>query len=798
MQYNSFKRFFFITYLSFIFIFGVFSAFILHSLVNLGGIRKLEKYTPPIPTEVLDIKGRRIAQFYYEKREIIEYNDLPVHLVEATFATEDERFASHYGFNPWRMMKALWNDIIALKAEQGGSTITIQLSKLLFLSHQKKISRKIKELWYSIQLEKQYSKKEILLFYFNQINYGHGCYGIKVAANFFFNKKIGTLDLLESALLVGIPKSPTYYSPFRFPKYSMKRHRVVLYSMLNKNIITKQALGDPYLSFWRRYTTHFLSPQSSVSDTAENHAPYFIEYIRKKLEKDLGKRVLYQKGLKIHTTLNLDHQKVAQKTLWNQLEKQNKFDLNKIRALNGVFERDLYNSLTHWSQLLNLPNINVGPTLHKRNMQKKLTAYIKSLNSLSLLTGVNKLNHFLEQVELDPQVNLEEKVEGSLISLEPSTGYVTTMVGGSGFNYNNQLNRSVQIKRQIGSIIKPFVYGAAIDKNLIHASTMIVDEPMAFGEIKEKDGQYYIPKNYTGSYLGKISVREALKKSVNVCAVKTLYKIGLDDARHYAARIFRSFTDQDMNEKFPKDLTMVLGSGIFSPLSVATAYAVIANGGKSVVPKTIRYITDRNGEIIRNYEALGNQAEFEQIMDSATAYILYSILSDVFKPGGTAYRPALLDGYRHYNYSFGKTGTSSNWKDAWFVGANRHLSTCVWIGYDSGKSLGQGRAGGKMSAPVWIEYQKEILKEKKPLIVKKPKSVVTRQICRYSGLLAGPYSQERDLFYEYYKKGTEPLKYSEYRYNQFREELRFQRIISRKKKPTSDVNRFFSVIKNRN
>ena len=772
-----------------ILLFAVFSAYVVHSLIDLKSVKVLENYSPPLPTRVLDIKGRLIGEFYAEKRELATYEELPPWLIRATLVTEDERFFDHYGFNPWRILKALYYNLSRMRKAQGGSTITIQLSKLLFLHHKRTVKRKLQELWYAIQIERLYTKKEILLFYFNQINYGHGCYGVKAAARFFFNKKLSDLSIAECTLLAGIPKSPTHYSPLRNVRPSMKRHKVVLAGLYQGDYLTLAEYQKLYNDFWFEYASSLRSRQSTISELEYNKARYFIEYIREKLEKTIGRRALYKEGLTVHTTLNLDHQAIAQSQLTEKLQEQDRIQPNREKVVKNAINLNVYDQLDILTQIFGLNRINISEAKTSSRANRMLLERVhEQIKSLSLFTGQDNLFNVLHLSDLRESLNLNEKVQGAFISLDPHTGYITAMVGGSGFNYNNQINRVFLAKRQIGSLMKPFVYSAGIDTRTITAGSILNDSPVAFGS----GDDLYIPQNYDGEFRGEVIARDALRKSVNVAAVGVLHQTGIPEVREYAARMFRSTTEDDIDEKFPSNLTMGLGSGAFAPIDLATAYAVFANEGREVIPMTIRYITDRHGQVYTNFEK-NYSRQRRQLLDPGTAYIITKILRGVFEPGGTAYRWEALQGFKHQRYSSGKTGTTSNWKDAWFAGFNKYLVTVVWIGYDSNKSLGRGRVGGSLCAPIWIHFNKEVLKDKKPIPFVKPNNVVKRSISKDSGLLASPFS--RSTYDEYFIKGTEPTEFCQKHQEETKKEFQFVRQYGEKnKKASKDLKNFMDLI----
>ena len=774
-----------------IFCLSVFSSYIVHSLIDLKSVKSLERYSPPVPTRVLDVKGRLIGEFYTERRELATYEELPAWLIRATLVTEDERFFSHYGFNPWRILKALYHNIIQMRAAQGGSTITIQLSKLLFLHHRQTIKRKIQELWYAIQIERLYTKKEILLFYFNQVNYGHGCHGVKAAARFFFNKELSELTIAECALLAGIPKSPTYYSPLRKVQLSMKRHRVVFLSLHRAGYLSLSEYKKLYNDFWFQYASLLRSRQSTISELENNKAKYFIEYIRGRLEKTIGRKALYEGGLTVHTTLNLDHQKVAQEALWETLEKQNRTQPKKEKVVKNYVNAKVYDQLDILTQLFGLNKINIYDVKTSSRANPLLLEKVQEqLKIIALLAGHDNLFNVMHLSDLDDKTDLNEKVEGAFISIDPNTGHITAMVGGSGFNYNNQLNHVFLSKRQIGSLMKPFVYAAGVDTKTITAGSMISDSPVAFGS----SGDIYIPQNYGGEFKGEIIVRDALRKSVNIAAIKVLSQTGIPVVRDYSARMFRTKTQADLAEKFPNDLTMGLGSGAFAPIDLAIAYSVLANEGRENIPLTIRYITDRYGEVYTNFEKTYSRHS-QQIIDPATAFIINQMLTGVFDVGGTAYHWELLTDFVHKSYSMGKTGTTSNWKDAWFAGFNKHLVTIIWIGYDSNKSLGKGKTGRTLCAPIWIKFNKEVLKNENPIPFVKPNNVVKRLISKDSGLLASPFS--RSVYEEYFIKGTEPTEFCQKHNQEFQKKSEFVEQYGKNRKKTSeDLKKFMDLIHN--
>ncbi|MBL8995378.1 MAG: transglycosylase domain-containing protein, partial [Spirochaetia bacterium] len=480
---------------------------------------------------------------------------------------------THYGFNPWRIIKAFFVDIITLRAEQGGSTITIQLSKLLFLDHKKSIKRKFFELWYAIQIERLYTKKEILWFYFNQVNYGHGCYGVEAASKFFFNKHARDLSVAECALLAGIPKSPTYYSPLRYPKQSMQRHRVVLAGLVHGKYLTSTEAFDHYEDFWIDFTSRIRSRESTVSDLEAPEAPYFVEYVRDRLEKIFDRNQLYKGGLVVYTTLNLDHQRAAEKYLKEKLDEQNKSYKETMGWVERQIDANVFDQVQAFASSFFIP-IDTARSKRLKKAEEILYDDIKEpLRSVALLLGQSDLFGALQNAP--DSAGLDEKVECAFISIEPGTGYITAMSGGSGFHYNNQFNHVFLAKRQIGSAVKPFIYAPALDKKIITPATLLADVPIAIGE--GRSDELYTPNNYGGDYVGNILVRDALRRSINTCALRVLDMVTPETVREYAKKIFDIRTDAELYEKFPRNFTMGLGSGSFTPFDMVNAFGIFAN-----------------------------------------------------------------------------------------------------------------------------------------------------------------------------------------------------------------------------
>ena len=417
-------------------------------------------------------------------------------------------------------------------------------------------------------------------------------------------------------------------------------------------------------------------------------------------------------------------------------------------------KNNLLNSLINIGEIFNL-NLELKEKIVKEYFNQKIINQAIVLDFFTIISGNKNANSFLQkQIQLKERSYISQKLEGAMVSIDPKNGYVVTMIGGRDFNYYNQRNRVINMKRQVGSLLKPFIYTLAMEEKKIHPSKMMMDSPKVFflGDVA------YSPKNYSGNYRGQVTVRDALRKSINTVAVDILTQLNFKKSIDKLGEIFSVSSAKELNIKFPKSYSLALGTGSFSPLDMATAYAILANDGKRVTPKTIRYITDKEGKILKKYRT----KSYQQVISKESVFLVRNILQQVFTPGGTAYLKSSLEDFKHIKYSFGKTGTSSNWRDSWFAGGNKHLVTVVWFGYDNNQSMGKGMTGGLMAAPTWIDYQKKILEHLEIAPFKKTSKIVVKKICRKSGNLEGDFCNINTLYYEYFQKKNIPSKKCQY------------------------------------
>lgn len=747
---KQFKRFYIVVAAIIFLTNTIIFSFLIADIIAQPDIEAIELYQPTIPTKIYDIKGEVISEFFTEQRALVEYKDLPPHLIEAIISMEDNNFMWHDGIDIMGIFRGTIGNMLLGRRPRGASTLTQQVARGIVLkSRERTIIRKLREIWVTFQIEKKLTKEEIITLYFNQIFFGHSVYGVQAASRFYFNKDVQDLDLAECAMLATLPPSPNTYSPINNPNISMQRHKVVLKRMKDMKFITKAEADESYKEFWESYTGKIGRRGATAYSASIDRAPYVTEYVRRILVEKYDERTLKEEGLKIYTTIDIEKQEAAQKLLTEALINYNiKYEGGSM-DISSIYDRTLLNKLEMLSLFLALPedlaynkfNIAVRDALNK-NVSNPLAL-------LSDIFGMENVNDVMMEVMKADEAELSRQIEGALVSIDQRNGYIVSMVGGSGFTPRNQLNRVTQARRQAGSAFKPFVYAASMDITNYSPSTIVSDAPIGF---VFEDGTSWIPKNYSGNFKGDISLRYALSVSLNIATVNVLNYVGVTNAIKYIEPIFKADNDEKKSKRmFNADLTLGLGTGLFTPLELTTGFATIANEGKEVEPILIRYVTDRHDVMIDNFEEeLNKEIEAKggakQVMSKEVAYLISDILSGVLR-GGTA-TSAMYEA-KFTRMGAGKTGTSNDWKDAWFVGYTPELTTGIWIGFDSFKySLGNNQVGGRIAAPIWGKYMVEALKTVKPTWYKKPNKIVNVDICAISGKLPSDscYSIESELF----------------------------------------------------
>ncbi|TXJ30220.1 PBP1A family penicillin-binding protein [Brachyspira aalborgi] len=750
LNIKQFKKFYIIAIAIIFLLNTIIFSFLIADIVAQPDIEAIELYQPTIPTKIYDIKGEVISEFFTEQRALVNYKDLPPHLIEAIISMEDNNFMKHAGIDIIGIFRGTIGNMLLGRRPRGASTLTQQVARGIVLkSRERTITRKLREIWVTFQIEKRLTKEEIVTLYFNQIFFGHSVYGVQAASRFYFNKDVQDLNLAECAMLATLPPSPNTYSPINNPNISMQRHKVVLKRMNDMKFIT-QAEGDiAYKEFWESYTGKIGRRGTTAYSASMDRAPYVTEYVRRILVERYDEKTLKEEGLKIYTTIDIEKQEAAQKLLTEALRNYNiKYEGGSL-DISSVYDRTLLNKLEMLSLIVALPE---DLTYNKFNIAVR-DALNKNVSSplalLSDMFGMENVNDVIMEVMKADEAELSRQIEGALVSINPKNGYIVSMVGGSGFTPRNQLNRVTQARRQAGSAFKPFVYAASMDITNYSPSTIVSDAPIGF---VFEDGNSWIPKNYSANFKGDVSLRYALAVSLNIATINVLNYVGVTNAIKYMEPIFKADNDEKKSKRmFNADLTLSLGTGLFTPLELTTGFATIANEGKEVEPILIRYVTDRHDVMIDNFEEdlkkeIEERGGAKQVMSQEVAYLISDILSGVLR-GGTA-TSAMYEA-KFTRMGAGKTGTSNDWKDAWFVGYTPELATGIWIGFDSFKySLGNNQVGGRIAAPIWGKYMVEALKTIKPTWYKKPNNIVNVNICTVSGKLpsASCYSIKSELF----------------------------------------------------
>jgi penicillin-binding protein 1A len=731
---------------------------------NLPYIGSLKEYNPPIITEVFSDDGEVIGRFWEEKRIVVPLEQVPEHLINAFIAAEDARFFKHEGVDILSIARALIKNLVAGKIEQGGSTITQQVTRSLLLKNPKRTyKRKAREALLSLQIEKNFSKERILFLYLNQIYLGHGAYGVEAAARTYFNKSAAELNLSESALLAGLPQAPSRYSPITHLERAKARQKYVLERMREEGYIEETEEEEA------------LNAELQIEENEErsfSKAPYFAEHVRKYLEKRYGRELLYRGGLKVYTTLNLKMQRVAQAALDKGLRELDKregyrgplrhLSAEEMKAFReeraGAMEQDPFETDSIFEGLVEKVDDQKGEVIiscgEKRGLltlsemkwarapNPEVPYYAESLKfpSKALKTGDVVLVRIKEKgmPPFDWILSLEQdpEIQGALLSMEVKSARVRAMVGGRDFDVS-QFNRAIQSRRQPGSAFKPIIYAAALD-NGMNPATVIIDAPYISKGSQEEE--LWRPKNYKKKFFGPTLLRTALIMSRNVITVKILREIGVLHAIEYAERM-------GIESELSPDLSLALGSSGISLYELTRAYLVFANGGRLAEPFFINRIVDRSGQVIEE-----NQPFLREAISKETAHVMTDLLRAVIQEG-TGWRIKALK-----RPAAGKTGTTNELRDAWFLGYTPSLVTGTWVGYDDRKPMGKGETGSRAASPIWLYFMSQVLKDQPVEDFAVPEGVVFAKIDSKTGLLASPYSEK--TVFQAFKEGTEPTEYT--------------------------------------
>jgi penicillin-binding protein 1A len=687
---------------------GILFGFFIASISN-QDLGLLKAYQPTRPTILYDIKGRPFAELYIQKSEVTPLERIPPTVAQTFLIVEDDNFYHHIGFDILGIVRAAVKNVLAGKIVQGGSTLTQQVSKMLYLNvykaRKKSFIQKFKELILSLKLEQNLSKEEILELYLNMVYFGHGCEGLTCASKIYFNKDVEDLTIGEAALLARLPKSPVEYSPFKFPENARTQHKFILSRLLKEKFINKEESDKIYENFWNKYWGYFIttSPSTNIRTNRLDLAPFFTNYVETILKNDpaVGEELLYTGGLKIYTTLDLDLQLIAQEEMLKTLEEADK--IGRIHALasgkTGV-DYSLFGIHNLLSMILPVGKPEIKEPTAKQYFNTYLENHLLDANQLLtyFLPAENENKAFTEARKNTLTLSHNLRVEGALLSIDHTTGGIKAMIGGREFSPSNQYNRALFARRQPGSAFKIFVYGSAIEYRKINSMSPLSDAPI---QIISDDGSVWSPTNYEGSYHGLVPATLALAYSLNTCSVDLYNKIGPTPIIEFAQRLMKLTNPYRLRP----EPSLALGSSEITPKELATATAIIANEGKDVVPYAVRYVVDGNENVIFSQEDivkynLGQKVKNReiQIISKGTSFILRKMMEEAVERG------TLRNGIREIgNFKgdlAGKTGTTSSWSDAWVTAFNPEFTFTLWFGFDrSSITLGPGQAGGSVAAP---------------------------------------------------------------------------------------------------
>lgn len=745
---------------------------------TLPKVDTLADYRPPVITRILGDDGTLVAEFSKERRIIVPVSLLPQQLIQSFVAAEDSNFFKHQGIDFSSIARAALKNLRAGGIVQGGSTITQQVAKSLLLSPERKFSRKFKEAILAWRMEQKLTKEEILYLYLNQIYLGHGAYGVQAAAENYFDKNVQELSLAECAVLAGLPQAPSRYSPYRHLDKAIQRQKYVLGRMLEEGYISQEERQE---AIAEKLVIH-PRPRPQIPGAA-----YFTEQVRRYLEATYGSKMAQTGGLEVYTTINPMMQQAAQEAVRENLRRhdqrqgyrapnkvlsveeeklyleQQALNSTKIPPVGSLIQGVLAGSkngtllIRHGKFSGGIAPQDTGWIGKVQTIDRGKPAKVKGkpirlpVGSVLLVKVEGHLSNDLLRLSLQQQ----PEAQGALVALDPQTGHVKAMVGGYDFN-QSQFNRVLQARRLPGSAFKPIIYAAALDKGYTPA-TIVLDTPLIYRD-RDKKGEETVwkPKNYKGSFSGLTSLRTALAHSYNVVTVKILQDIGVGYTIGYAKKL-------GIESPLTRDLTLALGSSAVSPMELGTAYCAFANGGVRPTPVYITKILDRDGRVLESIDpadfpnGIGEGQKLidispERVISPETAYLVTNLMESVVRDG-TGVRAKALG-----RPVAGKTGTTNDLKDAWFVGYVPQLVAVSWIGYDQERSLGRGETGSRAAAPAWLDFMQKAVKDMPPENFTVPDSIEFRPIDPESGLLATEDSQ--NMIIEVFAPGSAPTRYA--------------------------------------
>ena len=667
---------------------GATTGLLLVYATDLPQVDALEAYRPSSITELYDDHGRVIGSFALQRRVVVGYDDFPPVLRDALVSIEDKDFYKHSGINVIRIAGAAYRDIESGGKVQGASTLTMQLAKNLFLSPDRRWQRKVQEAMLAVQIERRFTKPQIFTLYANQIALGHGVYGFEAASEFYFSKPAKQLTLEEAALLAGLPKGPSLYSPINHPDRAVKRRNLVINALLEDGKITAAQAADARSAPLVLRLAH--DPNSL--------SPYFVEEIRRYLENKYGADQVHEGGLKVYTTLDVDMQKAANQAVLDGVAAYERRHGWKGHLENVVAEGAVLDKYSHpdWDDEPEVNGyIHALVTASGTGIATlKFGRYTAALGQADVAWTQQKLANILKAGDIcyvrilalgtngAARVSLEEDsgAQGSLLAIDNATGGIKALVGGRDFN-DSKFDRATQAMRQVGSSFKPYVYTTVIDQGASPDDT-ILDEPISF----DTPSGPYSPHNYDEKFEGIITLRRALAQSRNIPALKLANKVGIKTVIEYADRF-------GITAKLPPYLPVALGSAEISLIEQTSAYSVFPNDGVRVTPRFLTRVTDYEGRVLEE-----DFPDVKDVISQRTARIMTSMLREVVLHG-TGIAAARLP----FPVA-GKTGTTNDFTDAWFMGFSPTMTCGVWVGYDEKKSLGAKETGAHAALPIWMSF----------------------------------------------------------------------------------------------
>ncbi len=753
--------------------------------IDLPNLDDLVKPKYDLPTQLYDRNGELVTEYYTKRRVLIPFEKVPDIMVNALLAIEDNRFYSHIGIDPIRMVKALIVDIIKGEFAEGASTLTQQTARMFKLNTDKQVIRKLKEILLALKMESRFTKNQILELYLNKYYFGHGLYGIEAASQGYFSKTVEELNLAEAAMLAGLPQRPSRWAP----TYSMAN------ATRRRNMVLKRMDDLGYITTEERIKTTIMPIELNLNKSLDfNETSYYTEHVRRYIYDKYGQDQLYTGGLKVYTMMDLKMQIAAQNALHSGLIEHDRRQgyrgpkKNLYQEINQELALYIYSEEKGWNTeqfkaldeetqvvvkelfkekilketgenhfIIGGKVIGVVTNVNPRQTEVNLGEYQGNLllNSMRWARPVNyeveyykeKLKNFHDILKVGDLIEMEildydhENQEFSLVlsqhplanggvfAMDPHNGHVLAIAGGFDFK-ESEFNRAIQGKRQTGSAFKPIAYSLALE-NGFTASAMLDDSPFV--------GENYKFRNYDEKFRGKMSLREALVHSKNMPSLRLAKELGTDKIIEHARTL-------GITAKIPEDdLTIILGSASITLEEMTVAFATFANSGYLPKPVFVSRIEDRNGNVLEEYV----EPKFEQVLSEETSFLMSSMLQDVVKQGSGRRALALQ------RPSAGKTGTSNNYTNGWYIGFIPQLITGVYVGFDKNmQSLGEKEGGPRTAAPIWTEFMKEATATMPILPFEQPDGITMVKINTDTGQLDCDSGGKTK--YEYYKAGTEP------------------------------------------